>query len=94
MSVVESLLETLNTWPLWKRITETPDRVDQLEAKIKALESQLRSASAEACPRCGARDYRVMKSQLHPELGPAGWLLRNMYCRACEFAEDVTVKPK
>lgn len=30
---LKDLTELLDKWPVWKRISQTPDRIDQLEKK-------------------------------------------------------------
>lgn len=48
---LKDLTELLDKWPVWKRISQTPDRIDQLEKRIKNLENRL-SNSADKCPKC------------------------------------------
>jgi hypothetical protein len=93
MSTVESILDLLNKWPKWKRITETPDRVDALTARIAVLEGKLQRAPGDACPKCGALEYRVASSTPHPHMGDMGVINRLMRCGECTYEETKTVTP-
>jgi len=74
---------------MFKRMMDAPARVDDLERKIAALEDRLRRAPGEACPSCGALEYRVAESKPHPQFGVAGALQRTMRCKECGFSETV-----
>jgi predicted amino acid racemase len=93
VSTVESILGLLAKWPAWKRITESPDRIDQLTARIEKLEASLSRVPGLACPSCGALQYRAVSSRPHPELGVIGTVIRSMRCGECTYQEDKTVAP-
>lgn len=65
MSTLDSILSLLNKWPAWKRITDAPDRLDALEARVSALEKELGRCPAEGCPFCGARSWRLKQVDMH-----------------------------
>ena len=93
MSTLDSILQLLEKWPKWKRVKETPDRVDQLEARLTALEVKLQRAPGQACPKCGAFAYRVESSKPHPTFGNMGALVRLMKCGDCGFQEETLLTP-
>jgi hypothetical protein len=93
MSTVDSILDLLNKWPKWKRITEAPDRVDELTRRLATLEGKLLRAPGDACPKCGALDFRVESSKRHPMMGDMGVIVRTMRCGDCSFKEEKTVTP-
>lgn len=90
MAVLSELVELLKRWDVWKRIEATPDRIDALEKKMAALEARLQRAPGEACPKCGALDFRVESTTPHPDLGDMGVSIRQCKCGACGFGEQRT----
>jgi hypothetical protein len=95
MAVIGELVELLKRWDVWKRVEETPDRVDALEKRIAELESKLQRAPGEACPRCGALAYRVLSSTPHPTMGGIlGTMVHNMKCDECGFTDQKIPKRK
>jgi hypothetical protein len=77
-------------WPHLRRINEAPDRIDALEKRVAELENKLQRAPGEACPHCGALEYRVDRTERDPgPLGALGARKRHMKCGACGFAEIV-----
>jgi predicted RNA-binding Zn-ribbon protein involved in translation (DUF1610 family) len=95
MSTVESILDLLNKWPKWKRVTDAPDRVDELEKRLAALENKLQGAPGEACPKCGALAMRAVSEQKAPgPLGITGTRLRVSKCEDCGFATEQTIIPR
>ena len=93
MSTVESILKLLEQRPIWKRMMDAPARVDELEKKVATLEDRLRRAPGEACPHCGALEYRVAESKPHEEFGHMGATARTMCCGECGFREDKLILP-
>jgi hypothetical protein len=89
MSTLDSILSLLDKWPAWKRITEAPAKIDQLETRLAKLETKLQRAPGDACPKCGAWDFRVIKSLPHsnPAFGSLGDAARKMKCGECGFEE-------
>lgn len=93
MATVESILELLRKWDPWKRIVETPDRVDDLEERVAELEGRLERAPGEACPSCGAYEYRVAESKKDSRWGGMGGIRRLMRCEECGFEESRLITP-
>jgi hypothetical protein len=89
---VGDIVELLKRWDRFKRIDETPERVDALEARVAELERRLQRAPGEACPHCGAFEYRVERTE--PAQGPFATLgvrIRHTKCGACGFSDQITV---
>lgn len=93
MSTLASILELLNKWPAWKRITEAPERIDALTRRVADLERKIARAPGEACPSCGALAYRTESSKPHPVMGEVGVIIRTMRCGDCNYTENRTVTP-
>ena len=90
MSLLTDILEALKGWNRWKQIEGAPEKIEALERRVTELESRLQRAPGEACPRCGALDYRTMESRpvadaAFAKLGAREHVKR---CGACAF-EDV-----
>lgn len=66
MVVVADIVELLKRWDRWRRIDETPERLDALEKRIAELESRLQRAPGLACPSCGELEFRVVESRVSP----------------------------
>lgn len=88
MGMIEDVLKALERIPFWKRVRETPERLDALEARVAALEALLTSnATGEACPMCGQRAMRVESSEPDPVFGEFGAKRDLMRCAACQHQE-------
>lgn len=88
MAVLSEILDLLRRWDAWKRIEQAPDRVDALEKRISELEGRLKRAPGQACPRCGALEFRTEKTV--PSDGPfgaVGAFDRHLKCGACGHTE-------
>jgi ribosomal protein S27AE len=88
MVVVGDIVELLKRWDRWRRIDETPERVDTLEKRIAELEAKLQRAPGEACPKCGEWEFRTASTS--PAGGPLagmGALNRELKCGACGYTE-------
>ena len=90
MVVVGDIVELLKRWDRWRRIDETPERVDAVEKRIAELETKLKRAPGEACPKCGALEFRTEGtspgSGLMGGLG-LGVIDRTLKCGACGHTE-------
>ena len=91
MAVLDNIITALREWKVWQRIEATPERLDKLEARLTELESKLKRAPGEACPSCGALEFRVTKSETDQVFGILGGSRRYMKCNECGFAEDKIV---
>lgn len=60
MSVFGDILQALEKWPKWRKIVDTPERVDALEARVAVLEGLLNEKRPHPyCPACGARAFKA-----------------------------------
>ena len=90
MAVIGEILESLKRWDRWRRIDETPERIDALEKRITELEAKLQRAPGDPCPKCGALEFRThsTKSGRGPLRGlGAGIIDRELKCGACGHTE-------
>jgi len=54
------MLSALDRIPIWKRLHQVPEEVDDLKARISALEAKLGGKwPADICRFCGARAARL-----------------------------------
>ena len=63
MTVLSEVTELLRRWDVWKRVEAAPERIDELERRLVNLESKLKRAPGEACPKCGALEFRNCKDR-------------------------------
>lgn len=60
------MLKAFDRIPIWKRLQTVPQEVDELKAKVAALEELVSGkALADACPFCGARALRLDRVDMH-----------------------------
>lgn len=89
MAVLSEILALLDKWPLWKRLKEAPDRLDELEQRLAALEVAPRKAPGKPCKACGEPAMRLTSSEPDPIMGDLGAKRETWTCGACAFAEDI-----
>lgn len=83
MLSIQDLLALLDHWPLWKRIKESPARLDALEKLIAGLEAKLAPATGEVCPKCRAPAFHVASNRPMPHMEWAGKSLDTWRCDTC-----------
>lgn len=86
MFSLKDVLEILDRWPTWKKMQETPERLEALEQRLTELERRLARCPGEGCPKCGELAFRVFKTQPHPHFGN-DLPVRTMKCEKCGFTE-------
>ena len=94
MVILGDLVELLKRWDVWKKVEAAPARIDELEKRVAALEDRLRRAPGEACPSCGALDFRVERSEPARTFGGMGARTHYLKCGACGFADEKMILPK
>ncbi len=94
MISLSDITSILKRWDEWKRIEAIPGRVDELEKRVAELEAKLRRAPGEACPRCGALDFRVEKAEPARMFGAMGSRVHHLKCGSCGFTDSKTITPK
>jgi predicted nucleic-acid-binding Zn-ribbon protein len=88
MATFDNLLSILRQWGTWKRIEEAPERIDAVEARLAKLEDRLARAPGEACPKCGALEFRTEKAVRNTgHFGVLGALDRHLKCGSCGHTE-------
>ena len=63
MLSLKDLTELLDKWPLWKKMKESPERIDALEKRIKSLEKRL-SGTGDICPKCKQPTFELFDSKM------------------------------
>ena len=87
---VGDIVELLKRWDRWRRIDETPERIDALEKHIAELETKLQRAPGLACPSCGAWEFRTESTSAGGGiLGGRGLGIvdRKLKCKECGYIE-------
>lgn len=85
MFSLKDLIALLDKWPVWKRISQTPERIDKLEERIMKLENRL-SGSGDKCPKCKQMTLELVNMKvIEPILN-----LKTYYytCSNCGFNEE------
>lgn len=93
MGMIEDIMKALDRIPIWRRLSQLPAEVEQLRAKVDALEARLAPGGGVICPKC--REPRFMLESSGPERGPFGTLGAREYryrCASCGY-EDVRPEP-
>lgn len=94
MAVLSEILTLLEKWGPWKRISETPDRVDALERRLAALEEKAPKQAGKPCPACGEPAVRRTSSKPHARFGGMGAMEEIWTCSACGDSETKLVTPQ
>lgn len=92
MGMIEDILKALDRMPIWKRLQETPGEVDDLRARVEALEEKLGGQwPPEICRFCGERAARLESSR-----GPndKGLMTEFWKCAACNQTDKRLVRPR
>ncbi len=62
MFSLKDILAVLDRWEAWKRITDAPDKIVDLEQRVAALEKFASGKTPNACPSCGAIGLKVVRT--------------------------------
>lgn len=80
MGVVDDMLSA-DRIPIWKRLHQVPEEVDDLKARISALEEKLGGKwPADVCRACGERAVRLVSAKA-PDI--KGNVRENWACSKC-----------
>ena len=83
-----NILKFLRDIPEWNELIKLPQKVKDLEDRIKALESP--DTSFDLCPKCKKKTFELISSAPHPIMGEMGVLERTYKCSSCGFEEKKT----
>lgn len=86
--MLEDVMRALERLPLWKRVSDLPEKVQALEARIAALEAKLAGDTGTLCPLCEKPAFRRIGSAPHPQFGFAGIKLDSYACGECGHEEE------
>ena len=84
MFSIKDLNELLDKMPLWKKMKESPERIDALEKRILALENRL-SGTGDICPKCKQPTLELDSSKLIE--ATIGLMQYNYKCSNCGFTK-------
>jgi predicted nucleic-acid-binding Zn-ribbon protein len=85
---LSDLVALMDRWSIWKEVRANADKVPALEQRIASLEERLQRAPGEACPKCGAWEFRTEKAvRSSTPLGRLGALDRHLKCSNCGHTE-------
>lgn len=82
MSAIDTILRTLEQWPLWKRIKASPERLDELEKRVAAIEARAKGGAIDACPLCGG-ETKVVSVAPDGTFGVFGHERHTLKCQSC-----------
>lgn len=89
MGIIEDVMKALERIPVWKRVSLLPGEMDQLRARVAALEARLAPAQGDVCPKCRAPQFMLERSQAKAgPFGDAGAREHHYRCQGCGY-EDV-----
>ena len=88
---LKDLIAVLDRWDVWKRVSAAPDRLDELEKRVAALEEKLGGEwPAEVCKACGKRALRLYHSSGGLDRDP---VREEWACRECGVRQHKVFKP-
>jgi hypothetical protein len=84
MGMIEDVLKALDRIPIWKRLGEVPEEVDDIKRRLNALEEKLGGKwPADVCKHCGERALRLAHSNVD-----ATKKVRQVWeCESCQHNE-------
>lgn len=88
MGMLEDVMKALERIPIWKRVIALPDRMDQLERRIAAIEKLAAGGAIDGCPICNSFGFVRISTRKHPQFGAAGLMLDLFRCEECEHQEE------
>ncbi len=99
MSLLQDMLNTLDRWDEWKRMRASPDRVDELERRLAAVEARLTKAPGDPelplCELCRIGRLKTVAIRDDPKFAFAGVKQHSLACDnpECGHTETRQVDP-
>ena len=85
----KELSELLEKIPVWKRMAGAPEWIDELEARLHAVEAQIAGASqdtsgtGDTCPCCNTPNGQIFRIEKDPIFGDLGGKMHYFECTVC-----------
>lgn len=90
--MLTDVLAAFDRWGEWKRMREAPDRIDELEKRLAALEAGPTGRECKACFKPAMRRSKV--EPLYGPLGRLGAKQETWTCSECGDIDTEVVTPK
>lgn len=88
MGIIEDIMLALERIPIWKRVAAMPKEVEDLRARVTALEAKLSGKTGALCPMCGSVNFKIVSSGPDSTFGALG-MQRDLYrCQDCQHSES------
>ena len=92
MGMIDDVLKTLDRIPIWKRLGEVPEEMDDLNRRVADLEEKLGGTwPADVCRFCGKRAARLADSTLAND---KGYAREEWFCAECNNTDTRAFKVK
>ncbi len=87
MGVIEDVMKALERIPLWRRLALMPKQMEQMQARLDALEQKLAGKDGPQCPVCMAPGFRRTATAPDPVMGDLGVMQDTHQCPSCQHSE-------
>jgi hypothetical protein len=84
---IRDITDLLDRIPIWKKLKALPDQLEQLQARVAALEARLSDATGDVCPKCRQPRFDLVDSGPDKTFGDLGVQSRTYRCSSCGFEE-------
>ncbi len=87
MGILSELNTLLEKIPLWSRLKSVPSEIDELKARVEALEAAINTTAGGKCPKCGKMTFHLDRTEADPTFGHLG-VQRDVYqCTSCNYSK-------
>ncbi len=89
MENLKDLNELLEKVAVWKRMVGAPEWIDELEARLQALETQITvtlqggGGTGDTCPYCNTPKGQIFRIEKDTVFGDIGGRMHYFECTAC-----------
>jgi uncharacterized protein with PIN domain len=91
MGIVDDVLKAFDRIPIWRRLQEIPAELDELKARMAALEEKLGGRGkwpGDVCPYCGALAMRLTTQGQRRGAGVMEFRYDTWTCQECGKSEE------